>query len=250
MEMLSKYIPNFLFILLRAGIMVSMLPFLGATNFPAKVKIGFAVAIALILAPVVEFKVERPEIPLVVMREIFFGMALGFAGRLVFFAVDMAGQLMSTATGLSMASVLNPEIGQSTEISMVYGIVAMFVFLSMDAHHDLITIFVKSYEWLPAGSMDVQGLVVPVIALGSKMFIIALKVSAPIVILMFIANILLGFIYKAAPQVNVFFVAYPIYIVLGFSMMILSIPLFIFTVGDYFTLIKEDMLRAIAAAKG
>jgi flagellar biosynthetic protein FliR len=198
----------------------------------------------------VEFKVERPEIPLVVMREIFFGMALGFAGRLVFFAVDMAGQLMSTATGLSMASVFNPEIGQSTEISMVYGIIAMFVFLSLDAHHDLITIFIKSYEWLPAGHLDVQSLISPIIFMGSKMFLIAIKVSAPVVILMLVANILLGFMYKAAPQINIFFVAYPIYIVLGFSVMLLSMPVFIYVVGDYFMGIKDDMLRAIAAARG
>jgi len=250
MDILKQYIPNFLFILLRAGIMVSMLPFLSTSNFPARVKIGIAVAIALILAPVVEFKVEKPEIPIVVIREIIFGMALGFAARLVFFAVDIAGQLMSIATGLSMASVLNPEIGQSTEISMVYGIIAMFVFLTMDAHHDLIVIFVKSYEWLPAGRLDVQSLVMPIISMGSKMFIIALKVSAPVVVLMLIAHLMLGFIYKAAPQINIFFVAYPIYIVLGFSVMILSVPIFIYTVGDYFNGIKDDMLRAIAAAKG
>jgi flagellar biosynthetic protein FliR len=250
MNTFTQYIPNFLFILLRAGIMVSMLPFLSTTNFPAKIKIGLAVAIALILAPVVEFKVERPEIPLVVMREIFFGMALGFAGRLVFFAVDMAGQLMSTATGLSMASVFNPEIGQSTEISMVYGVIAMFVFLSLDAHHELITIFIKSYEWLPAGHLDVQSLISPIIFMGSKMFLIAIKVSAPVVILMLVANILLGFMYKAAPQINIFFVAYPIYIVLGFSVMLLSMPVFIYVVGDYFMGIKDDMLRAIAAARG
>jgi flagellar biosynthetic protein FliR len=245
-----KYIPNFLFILIRAGIMVSMFPFFSSSNFPAKIKIGLAVAIALILSPVIEFNVARSEIPLIILRECIFGIALGLSARIVFFAVDMAGQLMSTATGLSMASVFNPEIGQSTEISMIYGIVAMFVFLSMDAHHEIITIFVKSYEWVPAGSQDVQSLVGPIVSLGSKMFIIALKLSAPIVILMLIANILLGFIYKAAPQINIFFVAYPIYVILGFTMMILSIPLFIFTVGDYFSGIKDDMLRAIAAAKG
>jgi flagellar biosynthetic protein FliR len=133
---------------------------------------------------------------------------------------------------------------------MVYGITAMFVFLSLDAHHDLITIFIKSYEWIPAGHLDVQNLISPIVFMGSKMFIIAIKISAPVVILMLMANILLGFIYKAAPQINIFFVAYPIYIVLGFTMIILSIPLFIFTVGDYFMGIKDDMLRAIAAAKG
>jgi flagellar biosynthesis protein FliR len=250
MEILTQYIPNFLFILLRAGIMVSMLPFLSTANFPARLKIGLAVAIALILTPIVEFKVERPDIPIIILRELIFGMALGLAARLVFFAVDMAGQLMSTATGLSMASILNPEMGQSTEISVVYGIIAMFVFLAMDAHHDLIMIFVKSYEWIPAGHIDVRSMVAPIIGLGSKMFLIALKVSAPVVVIMLIANILLGFLYKAAPQMNVFFVAYPVYILLGFTVMIVSVPVFIFVAGDVITGIKDDMLRIIEAARG
>lgn len=250
MEALTQYIPNFLFILLRASIVVSMLPFLNSTYFPGRFRIGLAVAIALVLAPVVEFKVERPEIPIVVMREIVFGIALGFAARLVFLAVDMAGQLMSVSTGLSMASVFNPEIGQSTEISMLYGIIAMFVFLGMDAHHDLITIFIKSYEWLPAGHLDAQTLCAPIVSMGGTMFLIALKMSAPVVVLMLIVNLLLGFVYKAAPQINIFFVAYPIYIILGLSVMLLSVPVFIYTVGGYFSGIKEEMLRIIAAARG
>jgi len=230
--------------------MVSMLPFLSTSNFPGRIKIGFAVAIALILSPILDFKVDRSEIPLIVIREVAFGMALGFSARLIFFAVDMAGQLMSTASGLSMSSILNPEIGQSTEISMVYGIMAMFIFLSMDAHHDVITIFIKSYEWLPAGHINVQSLALAIISMGSKMFIITIKISAPVVVIMLIANIMLGFIYKAVPQINIFFVAYPIYIVLGFTVMILCVPVFAYVMEGYFSGIKDDMLRAIAAAKG
>ncbi|MFA5073231.1 MAG: flagellar biosynthetic protein FliR [Nitrospirota bacterium] len=250
MDIVNQYIPNFLFVLLRAGIMVSMLPFLSSNNIPSKVKIGIAVTIALILAPVVTYTFERADIPLIVLREIIFGMALGFAGRLVFFAVDMGGQLMSVSTGLSMGSVFNPDMGQSTDISTLYGIIAMLIFLVTDAHHDLITIFIQSYTWLPVGSFDVRNLLLPIIGLGSKLFVIALKVAAPVVVLILIANLLLGFVYKAAPQINIFFVAYPVYIVLGFIVMLLSVPLFITVMNSYFSGIKDDMLKAISAAGG
>lgn len=250
MDALNQLIPNFLFILLRAGIMVSFFPFLGSMTFPAKMKIGLAVAIAMVLAPVVEFKVATPEIPLVVMREVLFGIAMGLAARFVFYAVDMAGQLMGSSSGLSLGAVLNPEIGQSTEIAQFFGIVAMLTFLSLDAHHDLITLFVKSYEWIPAGQISIQSLIVPLVAMSGKMFVIALKISAPVIVLMLIANILLGFVYKAAPQVNVFFVAYPIYIFLGFTTMLLILPVFIAMMGAYFMGVKDDLLRIISAARG
>jgi flagellar biosynthesis protein FliR len=249
MDIFNQYIPNFFFILIRAGLMVSFLPFLNSMNIPVKVKIGFAVAIALILAPVVEFKVEKAAIPLVVAREIMFGAVLGFSARLVFLAVDVAGQLMSAATGMSMAAIFNPEIGMSTDIAQVYGAVAMLIFLTLDAHHDLITIFIQSYQWLPAGHIDVQHLVAPFISMGAKMFTIALKMSAPVVVIMLVTNILLGFVYKAAPQINIFFVAYPIYIAVGLLMMFLSVPIFTSVVGNYMTVIKDDLLRTIAAAR-
>lgn len=246
----SKYIPNFIMILLRAGIMFSFIPFFSSTNLPAQFRIGLIVAVALVLTPVIEFKVSLESVPYLVMREVIFGIALGFASRLVFFAVDMAGQLMSNAMGLSIATVFNPEIGQSTEIAQMYGIAASLVFLAMDVHHDLIYIFARSYELLPAGSVEMKNLISEAVTMGSKLFILALKISAPVVIVMLISNLLLGFMYKAAPQINVFFIGFPIYMFVGFIMMIIGIPVFVFVSGNYFNAIKDDMLRVISMAKG
>jgi flagellar biosynthetic protein FliR len=68
---------------------------------------------------------------------------------------------------------------------------------------------------------------------ATKIFIIALKLSAPVVIIMLLTNILLGFISKAVPQMNVFFVGYPLYLFLGFTMMLISLPVFTFVMGGY-----------------
>jgi flagellar biosynthetic protein FliR len=250
MDIFAKYIYNFLFILLRAGIVLSLLPFFGSKNFPAQFKIGFIIAIALILTPIVELNISGIGIPLIVMREVIAGIILGLTARFIFFAVEMAGQVISNAMGISIATIFNPEFGQSTEIARLYGMMAMLIFLAMDAHHDLIYVFVKSYEWLPGGHINVQSLVTEVVSVSGKIFIIALKISAPVVIAMLISSLLLGFIYKAAPQMNIFFIGYPIYIFVGFTVILIGLPVFIHVISGYLNGIKDEMIRVIAIARG
>jgi flagellar biosynthesis protein FliR len=250
MEQFTHYIPNFLFILLRAGIVLNLLPFIGSTSLPAQFRIGLAVAVALVLTPVVDVHFARNAIPLVVVREVMFAMIFAFAARFVFFAVDMAGQVMSNATGLSMAAIVNPEIGQTTEISQLYSIIATLLFFAIDAHHDLIAIFVKSYELAPLGTINLQGIMTAAVSFTAGIFIIALKISAPVVIIMLITNIILGFVSKAAPQMNVFFVGYPLYLFLGFLTMFLSLPVFIYVMGGYFKGIPDEIGRVLLLMKG
>jgi flagellar biosynthesis protein FliR len=250
MDSYAHYIPNFLFILLRAGIVLNMLPFIGSTSLPAQFRIGLAVAVALVLTPVVDVHVARSAIPLVVVREVMFAMIFAFAARFVFFAVDMAGQVMSNATGLSMAAIVNPEIGQTTEISQLYSIIATLLFFAIDAHHDLIAIFVKSYELAPLGTINLQGIMTAAVSFTAGIFVIALKISAPVVIIMLITNILLGFVSKAAPQMNVFFVGYPLYLFLGFLTMFLSLPVFVYVMGGYFKGIPDEIGRVLLLMKG
>lgn len=246
----ARYLPNFLFIMMRAGIFLSMIPFFSSKNLPPQFKIGFLLALSLILTPVVEFKVGEASLPLLVMREFIFSLVLGLSVRFVFLAFEMAGQIMSNAMGLSIATVFNPEMGQSTEIARLQGILAMLFFLAMDAHHDLIFIFVKSYELVPAGQINLQALMPEGIALIGKVFVIGIKLAAPVTIGTVIVNLLLGFLYKAAPQMNIFFVSMPVHLALGFVIMLLSIPIFVHVLGGYFGDIRFEMTRIISLAKG
>lgn len=245
MDAYAHYLPNFLFILLRAGIVLMLVPFLGSANFPPQFRIGVAVAVSLVLTPVVDFRFADASIAATVMREVMFGLIFGLAARFIFYAVDMAGQIMSSVTGLSMATAFDPEIGPSTEVSRLYSIIATLIFLAMDAHHDLITVFVKSYEWLPAGSLNAGTLVALGVSFTARIFVIALKLSAPVVIIMLVVNIILGFIYKAAPQMNIFFVGQPVYIFIGFLTMLISLPVFIYLIQGYFGSMKDELGRAI-----
>ncbi len=250
MEIIGPYITDFMFILLRAGIVMSLLPFFGSKNVPAQFKIGAVVAFSLVLTPVIHTTVESADIPLVVLRELIMGIALGLLARFVFLAVDVAGQVIGNAMGLSLATVFNPEIGQSTELAQTYGVITMLIFLSMDAHHDLIALFVKSYEWVPAGGISMGNVAAEVISATGLIFIMAVKISAPVVIAMLISSLLLGFLYKAAPQMNIFFIGYPVYLFVGFIVMLMSMPVMIPVIGNYFSVMKDEMAKIIALAGG
>lgn len=245
MEAIDKLIPNFLIILLRASIVLNMLPFLGSTNFPAQFRIGIAVAVAVVLAPTLDIAVPRGALPFAIVREALFGMIFGLTARIVFYAVDMAGQAMSNAAGISMATILNPEIGQTTEVSQLFSIIATLLYLAMDAHHELILLFVRSFEWVPVGAVNIAGILPAALSLVTLLFVLALKLSAPVLIIMLITNVLLGFITKAAPQMNVFFVAYPVYIFLGFFTMLVSLPVFTYVMGGWFKGIPEELGRVM-----
>ncbi|HXG30411.1 MAG TPA: flagellar biosynthetic protein FliR [Thermodesulfobacteriota bacterium] len=247
----SKYILGFLFILLRASVFIGMLPFFGSKNLPFQFKVGFIIAMAMVLTPVIEVKVSRGDIPVLLIREVVVGMALGFIARFVFFAVEIAAQLISAAMGLSVAGLFNPEFGQSTDIGMLYGTIAMLVFLSMDAHHDLIYVFVRSYGWLPEGGrVDVMGIMEEVLSVLERMFVIAIKLSAPVLTIMVITNLLLGFIYRATPQMNVFFISSPIYVFIGFLVMLLGVSVFIYLSGAYFNTVRDEMSRVLIPKRG
>lgn len=244
-DFIARYIPNFFLILIRAGFILIMLPFFGSKTIPATFKIGLIVAIAAVLTPVIDFRVKENEMPIFIIRELLIGITLGLVARSVFLAIETAGQIMSNTMGLSIATFFNPEIGQSTEVARLLSSFLMLLFLSMDAHHDLIYIFARSYEWLPGGSFSLKSVFPEIINLTSSLFIIALKVSAPVVTVMVITNILFGFLYRAAPQMNIFFVGYPVYIFVGLFVMLLSMPFFVNVSGHLPGSVREEMLRTI-----
>lgn len=245
----SGYMVRFLLVLLRSSLFFSFLPILGSKTLPTLFRIGLAVAFALFLTPFVNFRAGENDIPILVFREIVLGITLGLAVRFVFFGIEIAGQMISDSMGLSIATAFNPEIGQSTDISRFMTVFATLLFLATDTHHDLIAVFVRSYDLVPAGSADVNALVREGVALTGRIFVIALKLSAPVVVGIVTTNLLLAFVYKATPQINIFFISLPLYIGIGFLLLFLAVPAYVVAIGGSFGEIRAEMGRVIGMAR-
>ena len=250
LETFSRYIPAFLFILLRVSIFINLFPVIGARQLPLQFRMGLAVFTAMLLTPVVKFEIAENHIPMMIVREIFMGLALGLTVRFVFLAVNMGGTFISHTMGMSIATTFNPEIGQSTQISEAYGIMAMLLFLVLDIHHDLIFVLVKSFEMLPAGQLNIKPMILQVLSLCNMLFVLGLKIGAPVMLGILVTYLLTGFLYKAAPQMNIFFVIMPLNIFLGFLLIVLSIPVFEYVLNIEFSDIRKEMFRLVMMAKG
>lgn len=237
---MSKDFYIFTVVLLRTSIFFSLFPIFGSKNFPAMFRIGFSLAFSLLLTSFVNVGEINITITTFVMTEIIWGIVLALMARFIFFAVDMAGQIMSNSMGLSIATIYNPEVGQSTEIARFYGILAIFIFLTTDAHHQLIYLLVKSYE-TPMSIKNFGVLSENLIEISKSMFILALKIAAPVMVSMIVSNLIAGFLHKAVPQLNVFFVLFPVFAFIGFSIMILGIPVFIRTFLKSINTIEKNL---------
>lgn len=246
----GKFLPSFLIVLLRVSIILFLFPVYGNKSLPFQFKIGFVIVLSLIIYSFIDTNVKITSLPILITNEVAVGLILGFVCKMFFFIIEMAGQLISSSMGLSVASIFNPEMGQSTEISRFYSVVTVLIFLSIDGHHDLIYLLVKSYEILPMGSAEFRKIFEISKELIDKMFFLSIKLSAPTVLLMLITNIYLAFISKAAPQMNIFFIGYPVYIFVGFLTILIGLPLFILVIQEGLMGLKFDLEKILLILRG
>ncbi|MBA4393548.1 MAG: hypothetical protein C0407_08350, partial [Desulfobacca sp.] len=141
------------------------------------------------------------------------------------------------------------EMGRSTTISTLLGLLAMLLFLILDLHHDLIYLIVKSYEIIPVTKIRIDTLLIKGISLSSQIFPMAIRIAAPVLIGMIIINILMVFVAKAAPQMNIFFISMPVHLFVGLVILTLSVPLLINFLVGHFTGLNQELNRIILMAK-
>lgn len=246
----------FLLVLFRLSALMLSAPFFGNTGVPARLKIGFALVLALVVYPILPW--ERVSLPihpvafaLVVFRELLVGIVIGYASRAVFAGIEMAGHLISFQMGLALATTFDPQSGhQSTVISMLYYWTALMVFLGLDVHHWLLRAIVESYRLIGVGEASFHGGVLQVILrLLGDVFKVAVQVSAPVAVVLFFTNVLLAILGRAMPQMHIFLVGLPLTLGIGMVMMMVSLPAVIAFLPSLFDRLVEDigfLLRAMA----
>jgi flagellar biosynthetic protein FliR len=181
--------------------------------------------------------------------EVGVGLMLGFVCRLVFFALEIAGNIMSTEIGLSVPPGLNPlnDAPMTTTAAILYYLAAM-LFLSLDMHHWMLIGFQKTYSYLPIGAAHVsQALVTNIIARTGGIFTTALQMSAPLLAVSFIISLVFAVLGRAVPQMNVFAESFAVRPLVGLSVFGLTLDLMAEHIMNYLRRLPEDMLRVAQA---
>jgi len=244
------FLPSFLLVFLRVSLILLLFPIYGNKSLPVQFKIGLVIVLTLIIYSFLDIKIKLIGLPMLVTKEVAIGLILGFACKSFFFVIEMAGQLISSSMGLSVASIFNPEMGQSTEISRFYSVLAVLIFLSLNGHHDLIYLLVRSYDLIPLGGAEFGKIFDVSKEMVQKMLMFSIKIASPVILLMLITNIYLAFISKAAPQMNIFFIGYPVYLFVGFLTILMGIPVFILLMQEGFTNLRFDLEKILFALRG
>ncbi|MEM0951245.1 MAG: flagellar biosynthetic protein FliR [Cyanobacteria bacterium P01_H01_bin.74] len=228
----------FALVLSRAsGILVST-PLLNFRSIPQTHKVGLAVVFSLILFPLYGQSIKIPTdlfaFGALVFQEVAIGLLLGYVVNLVFSAIQMAAEYISLQMGLSIASIMDPITQtQSPVIGQIFFYFAAFTFLSLNIHHGLFLAIDRSFEWIPLGQffgqadiLSAGGLTERMIVLASDIFVMALLVGVPVMGVLLCGEVALGFVAKVMPQMNIFMVAIPLKVGVGFILLLISLPYF------------------------
>jgi flagellar biosynthetic protein FliR len=225
---LFEYLTMYLWPFLRVAAFVMVMPVIGGTFVPARVRILLALALTLVIAPVLEQTITVEFFSLAgaitIFQELAIGIAMGFAVQLVFDAITLGGQVIAMSMGLGFAVFIDRQNGVSIPVlGQLFLMLGMLIFLSLDGHLALIQLVADSFQLLPiAGGGLTRVAISNLLAWSSQLFIVAMKIALPAVTALIVINLSFGVMSRAAPTLNLFAVGFPVAMLLGFVVIFLS----------------------------
>jgi flagellar biosynthetic protein FliR len=244
---------NWLMVFLRASAMLAVFPIFSARNFPVQLRLGLGALLAgMVSATLPHDAVQAADfwgLAGIMAIEVGIGLVIGFASRMIFFALEIAGSIIGIEMGLTIPPGLNPlnDSPMTTTASILYYLAAV-LWLSLDMHHWMIIAFEKTYVYLPIGAAHLsQAVVTDMVARTAGIFTIALQMAAPLMAVSFIISIVFAVLSRAVPQMNVFSESFVVRPLVGLSVFGLTLDLMAQHIMNYLRRLPEDMLRVAQA---
>lgn len=235
--------------LVRVGGFVMAAPLLGTRAVPARIRMVLAVALTAVIAPILPplpaYAALDPQWLLTTAQQVCIGVALGLAVRMAFLVLELSGQIIAMQMGLGFAAMVDPQNGtQVPVVGQFYVVVATLLFLAVDGHLALVDLLARSFTLLPVGTggLDVAR-IGEISQWAGWLFAQAVVISSPAVVALLGVNVAFGIMTRAAPQLNVFAVGFPVTILVGVGIILLALPAFIEILTGTFT-------QAFALAEG
>ncbi len=229
-QQLIELITAFLWPLTRILGLIAVAPPFGNNAIPRQIKLMLGVALAMIVAPTIGKLPGADPLSLtgmlILTQQFVIGLAMGFVMRIMFAGIEMAGEVAGMTMGLGFATFFDPMTqGRNSAISQFLVLTATLLFLTLNAHLAMLSALVESFSTIPIASDLKSGFsMYRLVIWGEQIFITGLKLSLPIVAALLITNIALGILTRAAPQLNIFGIGFPITIGVGFLMLTLLMP--------------------------
>jgi flagellar biosynthetic protein FliR len=246
---------NWLLVFLRASAFLLVLPFFSMANFPVTMRVAVGALMALLIAPLLPaFPLGRLDLLSllgVMIQEVSIGLLLGFVARLIFFAAELAGNVISSEIGLNLASILDPMSQQSSQVAgTILLFLATVVMLTLNLHHWILLGFERTYSVLPIGGAHLNSaLFETLVAQTGRVFMIALQISAPVMAVSFVITLVFAVLSRAVPQMNIFTEMYGFRVAGGLIVFGFALQLAARYIVNYLHRLPDDLL-AVAQMLG
>jgi flagellar biosynthetic protein FliR len=223
----------FMLVLSRVAGIFAALPVFGGRRIPMRIKAVIVFMITLVCFPTLTVTLPRMptdafSIGLLALSEVMVGLTLAFITQIVFAAVEFSGQIIGMQMGLTIAAIMDPTQGTQTQImSLVQTLFATLMFLSLNIHHLFIRTIIDSFRVIPLGGWHLNGeLINFFVTRTADIFIIGIRLAAPVMVALLLTTVALGVMSRAFPQMNVFMISMPLNIGLGLIVLGLTLSIF------------------------
>jgi len=228
---LNAWVAAFLWPFMRIGAMLVAAPVFGSRLVPVRVRVSLALILALMMAPMVSQDATAID-PfsaqglVVSVQQVLIGLAMGFALQMVFAAIVIAAQTIAMSMGLGFAMVVDPQNGvQVPVVAQYYLTLATLIFLALNGHLLLVQILIDSFQTLPVGTTGLSSAGLwELVGWGGRMFAGAVLIALTGIAALLLVNLAFGVMSRAAPQLNIFGVGFPVMMGTGFIVIMVSLP--------------------------
>ena len=244
---LNAWLAAYLWPLIRIGALLMTAPVFYSRQFPVRLRLLLSLALTWVIVPTLPPQPAADVLShtgfLIMVQQLLIGISMGFILQMVFSALVFGGQVIAYSMGLGFASMVDPENGvQVPVLAQYYLIFGTLLFLTFNGHLLMIELLADSFQSLPVAVDGItrNGLH-EVVAWGSRLFAGGLLIALPILGAMLMVNLGMGIVMRAAPQLNIFSVGFPVTILLGFALMWVTLS----NVMGVFSDLQEDAFRLV-----
>lgn len=246
---------SFFLTLFRISVVLFLLPFFGGNSIPKALKAALTLVLTMAVWPQISFPGSLMpsgwNIAIMFLAEVALGVILALMVNFLFAAVQTGGQIIGFQMGFAMVNVVDPITGTSNAVTahFIY-MCTMLTFLVLNGHLHLIKAVAMSFEYIPPGGLVLTNpLVNNFFDFSTIMFTLAIRIAAPVMAALFLVDLALALIARAAPQMHVLVLGFPIKITVGFFFLGFIFSIMTTYVGDYLKVLDhmyEVIMRAVS----
>lgn len=245
----------------RTFVMIQLTPFLGGKGVPGRVRVVLSAALSTFVyvlyqeTMLKELPDDKGLLIALFFKEIFFGLAIGLTTIMCFYAIDAGGRIIDNQRGSANAQLFVPQLGQVSIFGLFEFWLAMAVFIALSGHVTFLRTFIGSFATvpvlkLPSIAPGLSPFAQHVIRMSADVLILGMQLSAPVLIAIFLTDLVLGIANKMAPQIPVFELGFMLKGYVGVMMVWVAVFLIVAQMGNFFDLMQNNLERIIRLFSG